>query len=167
MATPPHTQICAPCVPSPGRHMRSSLCLLASGGSAPAAAWTLAPSSGLVKRRGRGRWGLGSLGLLLLWAATHTWYLSPPCVRVADAKCTCPDPGPLSLLCLPLSPVSELGTPLPPSPRLGTPAVGTGTVYFPFPFQLNPCPRPHYLTLGRTCPVPWPSQSVLPGLAAG
>lgn len=58
--------------------------------------------------------GLGSLGLLLLWAATHTWYLSLLCVRVADAKRTCPGPGPL-LFCVRLSvpsPVSELGTPL-------------------------------------------------------
>lgn len=67
--------------------------------------------------------GLGSLGLLLLWAATHTWYLSPPCVRVADAGVHMSRPWPF-LLC-PLS-VSELGTPL----HL--------TVYFPVPSSPDP-----------------------------
>lgn len=79
--------------------------------------------------------GLGSLGLLLLWAATHTWYLSPPCVRVADAKCTGPDPGPLSLLCSPLS------------VRVGH---ASPSHNFPFPLHLDPWSRPHNLTPGRT-----------------
>lgn len=87
MATPPYTRICAPCVPSPGQHMRSPLCLLASGGSAPAAAWTLAPSSGLVSRRGRGRWGQGAWGH---WGCYYSGLRHTPgtCRRPASVSLT-------------------------------------------------------------------------------
>lgn len=104
--------------------------------------------------------GLGSLGLLLLWAATHTWYLSPPCVRVADAKCTCPDPGPLSLLCPPLS--VRVGHASPSHSLFSVPSSPGSLVSASQP---DPGQDP--------CPIRWPSsvlfgsQSGLPGLAAG
>lgn len=164
-------------MPSPGQYTRSPLCLLASGGSAPAAAWTLAPASGLVSRRGRGRWGQGAWG--------H-WGCYCSGLRHTPGTCRCsasvsltpsarvPTPVPF-LFCVHLSvpsPVSELGTPL-DLPGLGPQQKEPGQFIFRYLFSWTPVSASQLDPGQDPCPVRWPSpvlfgsQSVPPGLAAG